>query len=229
MVCFNAFGDYVPPLIVYPGERFRDTDIKAFPAAIYGSTSNGWMDSELFVAFLEHFSEFVDNANITKPVILFVDGHTTDMSRAAAIFCANNDIILYCLLPNATHVLQPCDVGFFSPKKSAWKKNLNLKKWQLENIGETLTKRQFPAVFKSAWQTVSTLENASHGFRRSGLFPLDVAGIDKSKLEPSKIANPPRALPFSHDKENIGISSNFSPEPSAAKTKATYVFSDWSQ
>jgi hypothetical protein len=69
----NAFGDYVPPLIVYPGERFRDTDIEAFPAAIYGHTSNGWMDSKLFVAFLEHFSEFVDNANITKLVILFVD------------------------------------------------------------------------------------------------------------------------------------------------------------
>jgi hypothetical protein len=130
--------------------------------------------------------------------MLFVDRHTTHMSRAAAIFCANNGIIVYCLLPIAIHVLQPCDIGFSSLMKYAWRENL--KKWQLENIGETLTKCQFPAVFKSGWDTVSTLENASHRLRRSGLFPLDVAGIDKSKLERFKIANPPRALPFSQDK-----------------------------
>jgi hypothetical protein len=59
MFDFNAFGDYVPPLIVYPGEKFRDTGIEAFRAAIYGHTSNGWMDSEPFVAFLEHFSHFL--------------------------------------------------------------------------------------------------------------------------------------------------------------------------
>ncbi|XP_053392934.1 uncharacterized protein LOC128555225 [Mercenaria mercenaria] len=201
MVCFSAFGNYVPPLIVYPGERFRDTGIEAFPTAIYGHTHNGWMDSELFVAFLEHFSSYVDHENIPKPVLLFVDGHSTHMSRDAATYCANNGIILYCLLPNATHILQPCDVGFFSPMKSAWKKNL--KHWQLENIGETLTKRQFPAVFKSAWETVSTLENAAHGFRRSGLYPLDPNGIDKTKLEPSKIANPPRMLSTCQDTSSV--------------------------
>jgi hypothetical protein len=59
MFCFNAFGDYIPPLIEYPGEKFRDTDIEAFHAAIYGHTSNGLMDSEPSVAFLEHFFHFL--------------------------------------------------------------------------------------------------------------------------------------------------------------------------
>ena len=134
MVCFNAFGDFVPPLIVYPGERFRDTGISNFPEAIYGHTSNGWMDSELLVAFLHEFSNFVDSKKIGKPALLFVDGHSTHMSRSAAQFCADNGIILYCLLPNATHILQPCDVGLFSPMKASWKRHMKI--WQIENIGK---------------------------------------------------------------------------------------------
>ncbi|KAH3880519.1 hypothetical protein DPMN_004435 [Dreissena polymorpha] len=39
------------------------------------------------------------------------------------------------------------------------------------------------------WDVVATIENAIHGFRKSGLFPLDPKGIDLSKLEPSKHAN----------------------------------------
>ena len=38
MACFNAKGNYVPPLIVYPGERFRDARVEDFPEAIYGHT-----------------------------------------------------------------------------------------------------------------------------------------------------------------------------------------------
>lgn len=41
MACFNAIGNFVPPLIVYPGERFRDSGIHEFEEAIYGHTING--------------------------------------------------------------------------------------------------------------------------------------------------------------------------------------------
>ncbi|KAH3728536.1 hypothetical protein DPMN_054493 [Dreissena polymorpha] len=76
----------------------------------------------------------------------------------------------------------------FSPMKASWKRHL--KNWQMENIGETLTKKDFLKVFKAAWDTVTSFELAVRGFRRSGLFPLDPSGIDKTKLEPSKLANP---------------------------------------
>ncbi|XP_053392074.1 uncharacterized protein LOC128554789 [Mercenaria mercenaria] len=184
LVCFNAIGNYVPPLIVYPGESFRDSGIHEFDEAIYGHTSSGWMDSELFVSFLKHFNDFVVDISIPKPVMFLVDGHSTHMSLAAAHFCFTNDIILYCLLENATHVLQLCDVGFFSPMKAAWKKEVN--NWQLENLGQALTKKQFPGVFKNAWLKVAKLENAVHGFQKCGLFPLNPRNIDLTKLNPSK-------------------------------------------
>ncbi|KAH3711671.1 hypothetical protein DPMN_071343 [Dreissena polymorpha] len=48
----------------------------------------------------------------------------THMSLAAAQFCHENQIILYCLLENATHLLQPCEFGFFGPLKSSWKRQV---------------------------------------------------------------------------------------------------------
>ncbi|XP_052221831.1 uncharacterized protein LOC127838248 [Dreissena polymorpha] len=119
MACFNACGDYVPPFIVYPGQRYRDTGIGEFPDAIYGMSDNGWMDRQLSLSFLHHLDDFIGQKQIPNPVILFVDGHSTHMNLDATQFCYDNQIILYCLLENATHVLQPCDVGFFGPLTSA--------------------------------------------------------------------------------------------------------------
>ena len=105
-----------------------------FPEAVYGHTDNGWMDSDLFVAFLVNLVEFAKGKGITFPILLFVDGHSTHMTLQAAEFCKEIDIILYCLLPNATHILQPCDVGLFSSMKKAW--SSAVKKWQMDHIGE---------------------------------------------------------------------------------------------
>ncbi|XP_069133297.1 uncharacterized protein [Argopecten irradians] len=98
MACFNAVGDYLPLFIVYPGQRFCDTGLEAFPGAIYALSENGWMDQDLFVSFLEHFYMFVDDVNIEEPVILFIDGHSTHMTAQAARFCAEHRIALHCFL-----------------------------------------------------------------------------------------------------------------------------------
>ena len=63
-----------------------------------------------------------------------------------------------------------------------------MRNWQMHHIGEVLTKNQFPLVFKRTWDTCTTLENSVQGFKRSGLFPLTIEGIDRSKLGPSKLA-----------------------------------------
>ena len=180
------------PVIVYPGQRFRDVGISEFPGAIYGHSDKGWMDSELFVQFLHEFVAFVKSKSITFPVTLFVDGHSTHLSLEAAQFCQDSGVILYCLLPNATHILQACDISLFSPMKSAWK--AQLKTWQMENIGCVVTKSVFPGLFRIAWERVATLQNAAQGFKRSGLFPLGSENVGKSKLGSSKLLSPPKEI-----------------------------------
>lgn len=165
MAGFNAFGEYVPPMILYPGERFRDVGLDGFPEATFTHTSSGWMDSSAFVEYLKTLVTFAKDKDIQFPILLIVDGHSTHMSLEAAEYCRANNIILYCLLPNATHILQACDIGFFAPKKSVWK--ANVKEWQLQNIGDTLTKRQFLAVLKKKhgikWQPRECISWISKG------------------------------------------------------------------
>ncbi|KAH3887297.1 hypothetical protein DPMN_011313, partial [Dreissena polymorpha] len=58
--------------------------------------------------------------------------------------------------------------------------------WQLANLGQALTKRQFPGVFRKAWVRVAKLENAVHVFLKCGIFTFDPKNIDMTKLDPSK-------------------------------------------
>ncbi|KAH3793776.1 hypothetical protein DPMN_147297 [Dreissena polymorpha] len=67
MACFNACGYYVPPLIFYPGQRYRDTGIGEFPDAIYGMSVNGWLDSQLLLSFLQHLDDFIGQKQIQRP------------------------------------------------------------------------------------------------------------------------------------------------------------------
>jgi len=54
MAGFNAYGEYTPPMTLFPGERIRDVGLAGFPEAINAATPNGWMDSMSFVPYLKH-------------------------------------------------------------------------------------------------------------------------------------------------------------------------------
>ncbi|KAJ8914047.1 hypothetical protein NQ315_017566 [Exocentrus adspersus] len=49
------------------------------------------------------------------------DGHKSHMTLPLSRFCKQQDIILYALPPNTTHILQPADVSVFKPMKQEWK------------------------------------------------------------------------------------------------------------
>ena len=81
----------------------------------------------------------------------------------SAVFCRENDIILYCLLANATHLIQPMDVGFFSPLKDVFAKRVL--EWQRNHLGEALTKTEFHEVLGMAWPKVATVKVAMKAFK----------------------------------------------------------------
>ena len=75
------------------------------------------MDTKLFAEWLEHgFNEDI----ITKLVILFIDGAKVHLSIEALEFCAKNDIIIYTLYPNATHLIQPLDLALMGLMKNIY-------------------------------------------------------------------------------------------------------------
>ena len=80
---------------------------------------------------------------------------------------------------NASHILQPLDVGCFSPLKRAYKKEVGA----LANSHiNRVDKLAFLAAFTAVCQGVFSSENIKAGFRATGLVPLD-PGVVVSKLE----------------------------------------------
>ena len=59
---------------------------------------------------------------MTRPILVFADGHKSHLSLETADFCAAKQIILVALYPNSTHMLQPLDVSFFKALKGHWEK-----------------------------------------------------------------------------------------------------------
>ena len=63
------------------------------------------MTSDLFVSWLSVFVKPLESERVKRSVILFLDGFATHKSKKASDFCVKNNIILYCLQVNATHLI----------------------------------------------------------------------------------------------------------------------------
>ena len=119
---------------------------------------------------------------IPKPVILFLDGHSSHLGLEASKYCRDHQIILYCFLPNATHILQPFDVGIFSPLKDSWA--AAVLSWQICNIGSPITKQNFNVILEMAWRNTTSSEDgkaiqmAARAFRKTGIYPFDASKVD---------------------------------------------------
>ncbi|XP_072395276.1 uncharacterized protein [Diabrotica undecimpunctata] len=76
---FSAIGNILPPMIIYPHKRLPNDILSAVPNSWgIGLTENGWMDNKNFYKYIGNiFNPYLDRNNITRPVILFVDGHKT--------------------------------------------------------------------------------------------------------------------------------------------------------
>lgn len=98
----NAIGDYMPP----------QCHLYCF--------KKGWMDRELFVHFIDHFLTYIKDKCISSLVLLFFDGYSTHIYLEESHLHLENRIVIYCLLPNATHVMQAYNIGLFGPMKAAW-------------------------------------------------------------------------------------------------------------
>jgi hypothetical protein len=190
MAACSAAAHYIPPMLVFPGQRFSYNPLEGFEEAVLGRSDNGWMDSTLFCSWLETaFIPAINERKVKKPVLLLIDGHKTHVTMEASDICLSNGIELYCLLEHASHIMQPLDLRFFAALKRNWKQAV--RDWQLENIGSYVTKATFAGVFKHAWTASTSIDAAVKGFKEAGLFPLDENIVTSSvKIDPSKTFAP---------------------------------------
>ena len=76
-ICMSAAGEFVPPRFIFPRKRKKDELMNnAPPGAIAVPHDSGWMQSELFVKWFQHFMQHA-NPSRGRPVLLILDGHKT--------------------------------------------------------------------------------------------------------------------------------------------------------
>ena len=120
-----------------------------------------------------------------KPVLLLIDGMKFHISIQAREICKENNIILYTLYPNVTHLIQLLDLMLMNiVKMNYWSE---VRHWLKENPGALYDKYVFIQVFKEVWLKSVKVEYTIKGFEESRIYPMNPDAIKKSKLAPAEV------------------------------------------
>ncbi|KAB2098612.1 hypothetical protein AG0111_0g13157 [Alternaria gaisen] len=172
IAAINAAGWAVPPFLVFAGQYhlsawYEEAEIPR--DWVIAVSDNGWTNNELGVAWIKHFDAHTKTRVIGTRRLLILDGHESHQSLEFQEFCKENNIYTLCMPPHSSHLLQPLDVGCFSPLKRAYSREVeSLIRHHINHI----TKLEFLPAFKVAFDRSFTPANICSAFRGAGLVPL---------------------------------------------------------
>ncbi|XP_030757703.1 jerky protein homolog-like [Sitophilus oryzae] len=157
-VCgISAAGSYVSPFFLFPRQRMNPFFMKGCsPGADGYANGSGWMDSDHFIKYLDHFINHV-KPGPDKQILLILDNHNSHRTLAAINKARENNIIMVSLPPHTSHRLQPLDCTVFGSLKHQYPKECDL--WHTNNPGSRVSLE----IFSKAFLHTATLEKAIKG------------------------------------------------------------------
>jgi hypothetical protein len=173
----NATGWAIPPFIIFAGQyhlsAWYDGDDIPCDWAIAVS-DNGWTTNELGIAWLQHFIKHTSNRIVGARRLLILDGHNSHTSLEFQTICKENNIYALCIPPHSSHLLQPLDIGCFSPLKRAYGRQIeSLIRDHINHV----TKLEFLPAFYTAYNQSITKENICASFQGAGLVPYNPEAV----------------------------------------------------
>ena len=194
IAAINAAGWSVPPFLIFAGKYHLSAwyeEAKIPRDWAFGVSDNGWTNNKLGVDWLKHFNAYTKARTVGARRLLILDGHESHHSLEFQDLCKENNIYTLCMPPHSSHLLQPLDVGCFSPLKRAYSREVeSLMRDHINHI----TKLEFLPAFKAAFDRSFTSTNICSAFRGAGLVPLQPETV-LSKLDVQlRTPTPPAAL-----------------------------------
>jgi hypothetical protein len=124
--CIGANSYILPAFIIFQGQRLQQSWVnnRMDKQTVLHVSENGWTDRTIALAWLRHFDQSTSSQTKGKYRLLILDGHTSHVSLPFIEYCEEHNIIPLCLPPHSTHILQPLDVGIFSPLAKAYKSRI---------------------------------------------------------------------------------------------------------
>lgn len=169
--CVNAIGNNIPPLLIFPRKNYKDYMIKNAPPGTVGvASTSGWITSELFVQWFQHFIRHA-KPTAESPALLIMDNHEAHISLQIIKLAKGNHVILLTLPPHTSHKLQPLDKSVYYALKKYY--NQHCQAWLLSNPGKRITIYDIAEILGEAYPLAFTARNCISGFRSTGIFPFN--------------------------------------------------------
>lgn len=184
VVCaMNAIGTYVPPAFIFPRKRLKEELMNgAPPGSISFAQEKGWMTSEIFTKWLQHFLRYTKASNDNK-VLLLLDGHGSHKGLESLEFAKANGIVVFCFPAHCSHHVQPLDVGFFRPLHTYYGQEIQT--WLRQNPGKAVTPFKIANLFNQAYLKSALPSNAISAFKKTGIHPVNPDVFEDWMFSPS--------------------------------------------
>lgn len=160
----NATGWTVPPFIIVQGKYHLSSWYENSPLPkdwVIATSENGWTTNEIGLEWIQHFDKHTRARTTGVYRLLVLDGHDSHHSTDFEVYCKENNIITLCMPPHSSHILQPLNVGCFSPLKAAYGKQIEgMMRASITHI----TKEDFFPAFLAAHKAAITPGNIQGGF-----------------------------------------------------------------
>lgn len=167
----SAAGNYISPFFIFKRKRMNPLLMKQSNSNMVASVSDsGWITEQLFVDWLNHFKSFT-RPSVDNPILLVLDNHESHISLPAYEFCKKNCIHVVTLPPHSSHRMQPLDLTFHGPLKTAYNKECEA--YMVNNPGAKISTFDVVGLYTKAFNRTTNIEKAVNGFKAAGIFPLD--------------------------------------------------------
>lgn len=201
LMAANAAGHKAPPLIIYKGKNIWDGWVapegKDFPGTTYAATTNGWMESNIFLNYFE--KSFLKEIGDARPVLVIYDGHASHVDERLISSALRNNVTILKLPPHSSHLLQPLDLSVFRSLKIKW--DAQLVEWQRRNQGQRIPKQHFSVLIGKIWSQTES-EIITNGFRKGGIYPFNSNVISAEHYDPLALKR------YEVHKQNLNLLQN---------------------
>jgi hypothetical protein len=167
--CINASGWCIPPFVILSGKLHQASWYQHLPLDWAVAVSdNGWTTDELGLEWVKHFNRHTESCTIGAYRLLILDGHGSHATPEFDQFCTENKIITLCMPPHTSHLLQPLDVGCYSPLKVLYGHEVA----ELARQGVFhVDKLDFLWIYQRVRLSALSDSNIKAGFQATGLIP----------------------------------------------------------
>jgi hypothetical protein len=167
--CINAMGAAIPPLVIFEAVLHQAAWYNIIPEDwSIGVSENGWTNNEIGLIWLHLFDKHTKERTIGTHRLLVLDGHGSHVNPEFDQYCIDHNIVVICMPPHSSHLLQPLDVGCFAALKRSYGRLVE----ELMGCGVNhIDKHEFLPLYNQARHAALHQDNIRAGFAATGLVP----------------------------------------------------------